>query len=267
MNVRILEKDGNNIRFVLEEVPLAFANTLRRIMLSEIPTLAVDSVDFVENSSTIFDEIIAHRLSLVPIVTDPETFSLPSLHDCPDPENGCPQCLITLVLDVHAKDKQIYAYSGDLKSPDPKTFPASAKIPITKLNPHQRLSLEANARVGIGRKHAKWQCASTVAYQYMPEVNIDPTKVTEESKKVVAACPQNIFIWQDGTLGTQNTLNCILCNRCVEVDTTGAVSIRGDDKSFIFSLESTGAFTPEKIVELAFGILLDKIKEVRTQIL
>ncbi|MHA2407023.1 MAG: DNA-directed RNA polymerase subunit D [Candidatus Ranarchaeia archaeon] len=267
MNVRILEKNNSTIRFVLEEVPLAFANTLRRIMLSEIPTLAIDSVDFVENSSTIFDEIIAHRLAMTPIVTDPETFSLPDQHNCPDPENGCPQCLITLVLDVHAKDKQIYAYSGDLKSPDPKTKVAAEKIPLTKLNPNQRLSLEANARVGIGKKHAKWQCASTVAYQYMPEVNIDPTRVTEESKKVVDACPQNIFIWQDGTLGTQNTLNCILCNSCVEVDTTGAVSIRGDERSFIFTLESTGAYPPEKIVELGFDILLQKIKEVKTQIL
>ncbi len=266
MNVRVLEKDKNNIKFVLEEVPLAFANSLRRIMLSEIPTLAFDSIDFVENSSTIFDEILAHRLALTPIVTDPETFSLPDEHNCPDPEHGCPQCLITFVLDKQAKDKPTNVYSGDLQSPDPKVQVAAPKILLVKLNPNQRLSLEANARVGLGKDHAKWQCASTVAFQYMPEVNIDPTRVTEESKKVVAACPQNIFIWQDGTLGTQNTLNCTLCNACVEVDITGAVSIRGDERSFIFTLESTGAYSPEKIVEMGFDVLLKKIKEVKTQI-
>jgi len=266
MNVRILGKDEYNLKFVLEDVPLSFANSLRRIILAEVPTLAFDNIVIVENNSALFDEVIAHRMSLIPLVTDPTSFSLPSEHNCPDSENGCPQCLVTFVLDKTAEDTPLWIYSGDLKSSNPKCEVASKKIPLTKLRSYQRISLEGNARMGIGMKHAKWQCVSTVAFQYMPEVNINRNRVTDESKRLVEACPQKIFTWQNGTLGTQNTINCTLCNACVEVDKSGAVSIRGDDHSFLFTLESSGAYAPEKIVDLALGVLLRKLSDLKLQL-
>merc|ERR1712093_311669 len=52
----------------------AIANALRRIMIAEVPTMAIDQVFIVKNTSLIQDEVIAHRLGLVPILADPTKF-------------------------------------------------------------------------------------------------------------------------------------------------------------------------------------------------
>ena len=68
MNVRILKKDDINIKLVIEDVPVEFANSLRRIILTEIPTFAIDTVDILENNSPTFDEIVAQTLGIIGII-------------------------------------------------------------------------------------------------------------------------------------------------------------------------------------------------------
>ncbi|MHA1861908.1 MAG: hypothetical protein ACTSVM_06425, partial [Candidatus Ranarchaeia archaeon] len=53
---------------------------------------------------------------------------------------------------------------------------------------------------------------------------------------------------------------------CVEKCETHSVTVRFDDRTFIFKVESTGALTPEEIVEQAVNILLKKVKEFNDQI-
>ena len=57
----------HEIKFVLSETDTSVANTLRRIMIAEVPTLAIDLVEFHDNSTVLNDEYIAHRLGLMPI--------------------------------------------------------------------------------------------------------------------------------------------------------------------------------------------------------
>lgn len=65
--IQVLSVAPQEIRFILSETDTSVANTLRRIMIGEVPTLAIDLVEFHENSTVLNDEYIAHRLGLIPI--------------------------------------------------------------------------------------------------------------------------------------------------------------------------------------------------------
>jgi len=69
--VEILHMFPHEIKFILSETDTSVANTLRRIMIAEVPTLAIDLVDFYDNSTVLNDEYIAHRLGLIPIRYQP----------------------------------------------------------------------------------------------------------------------------------------------------------------------------------------------------
>jgi DNA-directed RNA polymerase subunit D len=73
MDIKLLTKEQDTIRFVLSDVSPAFANALRRIILAEVPVMAIEDVMILENSSVMYDEILAHRLGLIPITTDQTT--------------------------------------------------------------------------------------------------------------------------------------------------------------------------------------------------
>ena len=57
----------HEIQFELSETDTSMANTLRRFMIAEVPTLMIDLVEYSDNSTVLNDEYIAHRLGLVPI--------------------------------------------------------------------------------------------------------------------------------------------------------------------------------------------------------
>ena len=60
--IKVTELKQDKISFELSETDISMANSLRRIMIAEVPTLCIDMVSFEENSSCLPDEFIAHRL-------------------------------------------------------------------------------------------------------------------------------------------------------------------------------------------------------------
>lgn len=132
-------KRDNVLTFSLKGSDLKFANMLRRTIISMIPTITIDKVVFYENSSTLFDEYISHRLGLVPLET---------------PEKIPKDTEFVFVLDERGPKK---VYSGSLKPVNHSVKPALEDIPIITLLEDQSLRLEAKAIPGDGRVHAKFQ--------------------------------------------------------------------------------------------------------------
>jgi DNA-directed RNA polymerase subunit D len=159
MEVQILEEDELRIKALLRGVHRSYANAIRRFAIAEVPTMAIDDVVIIENTSVMYDELIAHRLGLIPLKTHLDKYVLPEECNCKS-DLGCPRCRMLLVLDAEATDKIKTVYSGDLASEDKETIPISLKIPIIKLVPGQKIRLEAYAKLGKGKDHAKWQPVS-----------------------------------------------------------------------------------------------------------
>jgi DNA-directed RNA polymerase subunit D len=156
VSINVIESSENRIRVRLKGVSRVYANSLRRLSISEVPTMAIDEVVILENSSAMYDELIAHRLGLTPLKTDLTRFVLPDQCDCHS-TLGCSKCRVLLVLDAEAVDKPKTVYSGDMVSEDTVVKPISLTVPIVKLGSGQKIKLEAYARLGRGKEHAKWQ--------------------------------------------------------------------------------------------------------------
>lgn len=158
-SLEIVSQDKQRISVKLKDIPLQYANALRRICLNGVPVFAIDTVDIIENSSALADEALAHRLALIPIKTDLSRFVEPSKCDCKS-ETGCSNCRVMLILDSGDTDVTRTILSNELTSEDKDVSPVSDKIPIIQLAPGQRVKLEAYARLGRGTEHAKWNSSN-----------------------------------------------------------------------------------------------------------
>lgn len=158
-SLEIVEESENRIVVKLKGIPLQYANALRRICLSGIPTFAVDDVVVIENSSVLADEGVSHRLAMVPLRTDLTRFVEPSACDCHS-ELGCSKCRVLLMLDSGSADTTRTVTSQDISSEDEVVKPVNPNIPIVALAPGQKLKVEAYARLGRGSEHAKWNSAT-----------------------------------------------------------------------------------------------------------
>ncbi|MBD3228256.1 MAG: DNA-directed RNA polymerase subunit D [Candidatus Lokiarchaeota archaeon] len=268
MNIEILElsDDGLDLKVLIEGFPKEYVNALRRIILAEIPTLAIDDVWIVKNSGPLYDEIIAHRLGLIPITTDLESYVLPDECECEG--EGCPQCQVAFILEKQAENEDLMVYSDDLISEDEK-IKVAKKAPIVKLASGQSIVLEAYAKLGIGSEHAKWQPAGTCTYKYMPEINLRADLCEESCKECVEQCPRDILERVEDpfpSIAIKNIEECTMCKVCEEVCDFGAINISWDDSVFIFRIESTGALPALEILNKAVEILKEKANDLLTKI-
>jgi len=268
MEIQILEKNDTSMRLLIQGVDVPFANALRRIILSEVPSMAIDDIVIIENSSVLHDEILAHRIGLIPLKTDLKSYNLPEACLCKS-EFGCNLCRVTLTLEVEAEanegNKTIY--SGDFQSENPEIKPVSDRIVIAKLAPEQKIRLEAYARLGKGKKHAKWQPVSMCAYKFMPQIKIN-TRRCDACGKCIEICPKKILVKMDKRIETRNIYECTLCQDCMDAcpQDPKAIEVTWDKTAFVFNLESTGALTPEQILLEALNIFDKKTEEFHNQI-
>ncbi|UCH56694.1 MAG: DNA-directed RNA polymerase subunit D [Candidatus Bathyarchaeota archaeon] len=266
MRVQILSLNDEKIRFILSGVTTALANALRRTIISEVPCMAIDDMFVFDNSSVIHDEVLAHRIGLVPIKTDLDRYVLPEDCECGS-ELGCEKCRVVLTLDVEAETDARIILSGDFVSEDPEVVPVSPDIPLTKVTTGQAVRVEAYARLGQGKIHAKWQPVSSATYQHVAEIDVDEERCTA-CGECVKSCPKDVFTIKEGKLRIVDVNSCILCGECVKacpVDPT-AVTQAAKPDSYLFTVESTGCLPPERLVFEAGKILVAKLDEFSEKI-
>ena len=255
MNTRIISLTEDKLTFLLEGVDTAFANALRRTMMSEVPIMAIEDIFYFDNTSLIPDEVLAHRIGLVPLTTDLEDYLLPEDCDC-ESELGCPKCRVILTLDVEAEDDTITVYSGEMESEDPKIVPASKNIPLAKLAPNQAIRFEAYAQLGKGKEHAKWSPVSMCVYQ---NVSMVPVTDNVSAEECVKQCGEQVAEIEEDYLKIINILKFESCKLCRDLISHEEIMGNLKEDEFFFTVESNGALSPEKIVRHAVRILKDKL--------
>lgn len=241
--VEFIERSDREARFLIRGASPALANGIRRAMVADIPTFSIDTVRFIENSSVMFDEQIALRLGLVPLTTDLDEF-----------ERGDE---VTLALDVTGPDT---AYSGDLESADEYVTPADQNVPIMELKEGQRLELEADARLDVGREHAKHQGGVAVGYRHLQRINVDGDagEFDDGEPEIL----RGVIETDDGELLPTEEFDHDLTNRYPGKD----VSVEDVPGAFVFHVETDGSMTAEELVVRAVESLGDRATELEEKV-
>jgi DNA-directed RNA polymerase subunit D len=248
--VQFVERGDRDARFVARPMTPAFANGIRRAVVADVPTMAIDGVRVVENSSVMFDEVIGLRLGLVPLTTPEGEF-----------EAGDE---VTLSLDVEGPAT---AYSGDIESSDPMVEPADENVPIIELKEGQRLQLEADATLSTGKDHAKHQGGVAVGYRHLQTVEVvgdagefseqEPNVlrgVIEESEAAHAADDDA----ENGDLVPTEAFDSDLTERYPGKE----VAVHDVEEAFVFHVESDGSMPVEELVARGVGTIRDRAAEL-----
>lgn len=237
MKLSTINKRKDRLTFEISGTTPAYVNTLRRIFMTEVPTMAIENIEIKQNSGSLYDEILAHRLGLVPLKTDLKSYNMPKKDA---EESAATHVKMTMKV---SGPKTVYA--GDLKSKDPKIKPIFDETPITKLTEGQEVELIATARLGKGVEHAKWN-SGLVSYYYKPKIKVNnkSPKIKESINKFPS------IVVKKGEIDESKINTPELIDACTDVN-NDIVKISYDDpqKEFIFTIESFGQLSPQEIAE------------------
>lgn len=251
MEIKKLKSTEDKLIFEISPINAALANTLRRLMLVEVPTLAIQKVNFIKNTSPLYDEIIAHRLGLIPLKTDLKSYNLQG--ECKCKGKGCALCELKFKLKAEGPG---YVYSSELKSKDPKCVPAYKDMPITYLNKGQKLELESTAVLDKGKKHIKFS-PGLIYYKAYPVFEIDNIA---NIKEVIESCPRVLLKEQNKKVIVTDIEKCDLCESCVDASNKKIKIIPSKEK-FIFYIESWGQLSAKEIMLKSLEIFEEKLDE------
>jgi DNA-directed RNA polymerase subunit D len=236
--VEFIERGDREARFLVRGATPAFANGIRRAIIADVPTLSIDTVRMVENSSVMFDEQLALRLGLVPLTTPLGEF-----------EEGD---TVTLSLDVSGPGT---AYSGDLVSSDGMVQPADDNVPIIDLKDDQRLEFEADAVLSSGKDHAKHQSGVAVGYRHLQRVEVvgDRDEYDEAETNLLRG-----VIEEDGELIPTDEFDHDLTNRYPGKE----IEVHDVPNAFVFHVETDGSLSIDELVTEAAASISDRADEL-----
>ncbi|WWD04850.1 hypothetical protein V865_002921 [Kwoniella europaea PYCC6329] len=274
----------STIEFDLVGVDASIANALRRVMIAEVPTIAIEEIYVWNNTSIMQDEVLCHRVGLVPLKIDPRSLKYrPSPHSAPHETD-------TIVFDLSVRcdrgpgvdksekdpkklyyDSNVYtgmmkwSPSGDqsrkYKGKEPK--PVDRDILLCKLRPGQQIDLHCFARKGVGMDHAKFSPVATASYRLLPHIILREPIPIEHQQKFQKCFPEGVIEIENDQVVVKNPRKDTVSREVLRhPEFADKVSLNRIRDHFIFNVESTGQYNPEEIVPEAIKILLSKISAV-----
>lgn len=260
MEAKILSQNNEKIVFLLKGTNPVMANTLRRIIVNDVPTLAIEEVTFLKNSSALYDEMVAHRMGLVPLVTNLKDYNLKE--ECTCKGKGCAKCQVNFSLKVAGP---CIVYAEELKFKDPEVKAAYPKLIIAKLLKGQSLECEGFAVLGQGKTHIKFS-PGLMYYNYYPKVTINNNKAKLEKFK--EQYPSVIF-------NDKGEIDEDIINKFIEKPSLAdacegicddLLKIERNENNIIFYLESFGQLKPKEIVYSALDRMDIKLEQFKKEL-
>lgn len=234
-SIKVDNKNDDRVEFQLSDVPLSVANGLRRVCLAEIPGVAIDpkSITFSQddgniNSSCLDDEVLAARLTLLPVKIPVEDAEMYEIKMCNQSNPEAPYENTRDAIELFTtQNLVIFKNHKPIKHND--VF--HEEMLITSLKPGEQLKtsckLLAQSPQMAAEQAMAWSCCWVTQWEYKTEKPESEPRLLSEQYKYV---------------GAEN----------------------GDPRYFLIGIETNGYFAKNaiEVVKTAWGILLNKVEKV-----
>lgn len=272
--------------FDLVHLDTLIANAFRRIMIAEVPSVAAETVYVFNNTLVIQDEVLAHRIGLIPLMVDPDALQWvdPSVDE---KERYNDLNTVVLLLDVactrnphappNASDpavlyRNLSVYARDLRF-EPQGRQAELMLPVVpcdpdillaKLRPGQEISLRVHCILGVGSDHAKFSPVATASYRLMPVIDILQPIRGDLAEKFQKCFPSGVIGIRDGEAYVADARrDTVLREVLRHEEFEGKVKLGRRRDHFIFNVELTGAIPPTEIFIRSVRVLKNKVDYLR----
>ena len=238
MEFNLLEKKGDSLAVLhVSDCSIAFANALRRTIISQLPAFAIEEVDFYENNSPFYNELLANRLGLIPL-----TYA----------DGIADDARISLTFNFQGPGT---AYSKDIASGDEQVKPVNGNFPIAILGPKQVLRFEAWAVKSTPKKHAKFQSAHA-SYAHFPHFTVK--KNAQKFTEFVKALPSSM-------LDAKGNVVAWKCDavRDFAAYNQDVAEYKEKEDEFVFSIESYNNLSALQQLERALELMGENAKELK----
>ncbi len=245
----MLKQEGDAVEMLLTGFAPALVNAIRRTIINNVYTIAIDDVTIYKNTSSMYDEVLASRLGLLPIKT------LSSLN------KGEKSFTFKL---KETGPKAVHA--SDLICEDEDVKPVYGDMLIINLREGEAIELEAKAVFGNGQDHTKFTPAH-VFYHFYPVIDIKKGEV-KGAQKIASLCPVDIL---DGN-GNKLTVKkgklpeCILCKACEDYAGSDVIKISSDTDRIVMNVESWNQLETKEILKEAISALETEVKEIAKKV-
>ena len=281
MKVKLRENGKYFAQVEFEDVNYSFINSIRRSLVSMVPCLAIHEVDFhmgslgayvdeetgeekeYESISAMFNEIVAHRIGMLPIPTDEKTVE--AFAGGIDDDSKQPDIMYSL-----HKQGPCTVYSGDLEpvNGDTSLVIPETSVPIVKLAEGQAILVYAKAKMGTAKQHAKWQTVVAPRFYQAPTLIVSPGK---GSKTVIDTVGKEHFKKKGKNHVIDDPVTAHKAIKKTESlwndeDAKNAMTVTRNKTHFILEFETTGAMEAKLALEQALKSLDSHCKDFMTSL-
>ncbi|CAF0954138.1 unnamed protein product [Adineta steineri] len=293
LQIQISHLDNTTTEFDIIGIDASITNAFRRILIAELPSMAIEKVHVTENSSVLPDDVLAHRLGLIPLRANARLFVDKTPGDTKEHEDD------TLVFKLKATcKKNPKATDGN---DDPKNLyinssvytehmewipignqatkfkmddvgPVFNDILVVKLRPGQEIDLKLVCHKGIGRDHAKFSPVCTASYRLMPEIVLKKPIYDKDAEQLQKCFTQGVIELEDDNNGRRHAVvskpRIDMCSREAlrYPELKDRIELNKIRDHFIFSIESAGALSPDQLFIDSIKLLMSKCDRLLQEI-
>ena len=288
---------NNRIRIHITDANASEVNSIRRTILSDVPKMAITKVRFeqgtieedgkiLESVNVLPDEMLAHRLAMIPIPTYLDEFLFPqddpNNANKPEEEWGSPQSEIIYHCSIKgpSDSESVTVYAGDMNvlgETKLQIREEHAKIPLTTLSTGQFLEFYAYASLGRGRDHAKWNPAAAVAFEPRMKAVLNDAKkakvlfdlnLTSKSGKSIDSSLFKNKVCEDinDVIDLQKAMHQVGYGTGREDAFANAITLEEMAGEFVLTYESDGSLEPAEIFNQACKELAGRFNTIQEDI-